>query len=119
MSLAPGEYSMQSSLQTVSMSNEFSVLDTIIRDESLTPYFQPIVDLKSGEVIGHEALIRGRQGCAMQMPGPLFEAALTEGRLADLELLCRRLALERFAELRPAGKLFLNINASLLGMPRG
>ncbi|UTW10366.1 bifunctional diguanylate cyclase/phosphodiesterase [Marinobacterium rhizophilum] len=97
--------------------NQLSVLDTIIRNENLTPYFQPIVDLQSGEVIGHEALIRGPQGTAMQMPGPLFETALAEGRLAELELLCRRLALERFAQLRPAGKLFLNINASLLGLP--
>jgi EAL domain-containing protein (putative c-di-GMP-specific phosphodiesterase class I)/GGDEF domain-containing protein len=99
------------------VANELSVLDSIIRDENLTPYFQPIVDLQNGEVIGHEALIRGPQDSAMQMPGPLFEAALAEGRLAELELLCRRLALQRFAELRPAGKLFLNINASLLGMP--
>ncbi|ANG61455.1 diguanylate cyclase [Marinobacterium aestuarii] len=108
---------MQSSLHTAPVANELSVLDTIIRDENLTPYFQPIVDLQSGEVIGHEALIRGPQDSAMQMPGPLFAAALAEGRLAELELLCRRLALQRFAELRPAGKLFLNINASLLGMP--
>lgn len=108
---------MQSRLHTAPVVNPLSALDTLIRQQNLTPFFQPIVDLHSGEVIGHEALIRGPRDSALHMPGPLFGAALAEGRLAELELLCRRLALERFAELRPAGRLFLNINASLLGMP--
>ncbi len=90
-------------------------LQAILQDEALYPHFQPLVDLRRGELIGHEALIRGPKGSALEMPGPLFNAAIEQGCLHRLELLCRRRALQRFAELKPGGKLFLNISASLLG----
>lgn len=89
----------------------------ILETESLYPHFQPIVDLKKGEVIGHEALIRGPSGSAMASPGALFQTAIENNLLHTLELLSRRCSLERFAELKPGGKLFLNISASLLGTP--
>ncbi|WP_067986415.1 GGDEF domain-containing protein [Neptuniibacter pectenicola] len=89
----------------------------ILETESLYPHFQPIVDLKKGEVIGHEALIRGPAGSAMASPGALFQTAIENNLLHTLELLSRRCSLARFAELKPGGKLFLNISASLLGTP--
>ena len=89
----------------------------ILETESLYPHFQPIVDLKKNEVIGHEALIRGPAGSVMASPGALFQTAIENNLLHTLELLSRRCSLERFAELKPGGKLFLNISASLLGTP--
>ncbi|WP_286236748.1 GGDEF domain-containing protein [Neptuniibacter halophilus] len=89
----------------------------ILETEALYPHFQPIVDLKKNEVIGYEALIRGPAGSAMASPGALFQTAIENNLLHTLELLCRRRSLERFAELKPGGKLFLNISASLLGTP--
>ncbi|GGO78610.1 D-glycero-D-manno-heptose 1-phosphate guanosyltransferase [Marinobacterium nitratireducens] len=108
---------MQATLRAEPAPNLTSLLDQVIRNESLTPVFQPVVDIQSGEVIGHEALIRGPVNTPLHMPGPLFQTAMGAGRLSELELLCRRLALQRFAELNPAGKLFINVNASLLGLP--
>ncbi|EAR62968.1 GGDEF domain-containing protein [Neptuniibacter caesariensis] len=89
----------------------------ILETESLFPHFQPIVDMKKNEVIGHEALIRGPAGSVMASPGALFQTAIENNLLHTLELLCRRFAIEKFAELKPGGKLFLNISASLLGTP--
>lgn len=89
----------------------------IIENKSLYPHFQPIVDLKKNEVIGHEALIRGPVDSVMRSPGALFQTAIENDLLHSLELLSRRRSLERFAELKPGGKLFLNISASLLGTP--
>ena len=86
----------------------------IIRNELLEPHFQPIVDLHHGEVLGHEALIRGPAGCSLQFPDALFGAAIACNRMLELELLCRKRSIERFAELGLQGKLFLNVTTSSL-----
>jgi len=86
----------------------------LIHNELLEPHFQPIVDLHQGEVIGHEALIRGPAGCALQFPDALFGTAIACNRMLELELLCRKCSIERFAQLGLAGKLFLNVTASSL-----
>ena len=94
---------------------EAQLLRQLLRDDRLYPHFQPIVDLRSGEILGHEALIRGPEGSPLHAPGALFETAIQCGLLHTLELTCRRLSLQRFAELKLDGKLFLNVSASLLG----
>ena len=86
----------------------------IIRHELLEPNFQPIVDLHQGEIIGHEALIRGPAGCPLQFPDALFNTAIACNRMLELELLCRKRSIERFAEIGLPGKLFLNVTASSL-----
>lgn len=93
-------------------------LNELIEKDQLFPHFQPIVDLRRGRILGYEALIRGPVGSALQFPDALFSAAIEAGLQNALELSCRRLALKRFAELRPEGKLFLNISASLLSSPQ-
>ncbi len=95
----------------------FPHLESILQNQALTPYFQPIVDIQRGELIGHEALIRGPIGSELESPAALFDTAMEANLMPELEMLCRRLTLKRFAELRPAGKLFLNINVSLLRLP--
>jgi EAL domain-containing protein (putative c-di-GMP-specific phosphodiesterase class I)/GGDEF domain-containing protein len=92
-------------------------LQSILQHQDLTPHFQPIVDIQRGELIGHEALIRGPQGSALESPTALFDTAMEANLMPELEMLCRRLTLRRFAELQPTGKLFLNINVSLLRLP--
>jgi EAL domain-containing protein (putative c-di-GMP-specific phosphodiesterase class I) len=47
----------------------------------------------------------------------LFQAAIRNGCLLQLELLCRKCSLARFAELKLGGLLFLNVTASLLSSP--
>ncbi|WP_261843536.1 GGDEF domain-containing protein [Aliamphritea ceti] len=96
---------------------EEQLLRSLIAKDSLIPHFQPIVDLRTGETIGHEALIRGPEGSSLYSPDSLFQAAIRCGLMHTLELSCRRLSLQRFAELKTDGKLFLNISASLLGTP--
>ncbi len=103
--------------EEVSAETRRNMLLEILETESLYPHFQPIVDLKKNEVIGHEALIRGPAGSIMASPGALFQTAIENNLLHTLELRCRRCSLEKFAELKPGGKLFLNISASLLGTP--
>ncbi len=105
------EHSTQT--DTCAHSLQARLLD-IIHNEQLEPHFQPIVDMHLGEVIGHEALIRGQPDCPLQFPDALFGTAIACNRMLELELLCRRRSIERFAELGLPGKLFLNVTASSL-----
>ncbi|WLI74710.1 GGDEF domain-containing protein [Halomonas alkalicola] len=96
------------------MVNEQALLDEIIANEELAPHFQPIVDVARREIHGYEALIRGPSGTLLHAPQRLFEVALQTGRLVELDLLCRRIAIERFVALRLEGKLFLNVMPATL-----
>ena len=91
------------------------VLLETLAEGCLRPHFQPIVDLRRGELIGFEALIRGPSGSPLQFPDALFRTAIECELQLELELACRQVTLEKYAELRPGSKLFLNISASLLG----
>ncbi|WP_369624362.1 EAL domain-containing protein [Marinobacterium sp. BA1] len=99
------------------MAAERAELEQILRLELLEPVFQPIMDLRSGTAIGHEALIRGPRGSTLYAPSRLFQAAIRHDHQLQLELLCRKCSLARFAELKPGGLLFLNVTASLLSSP--
>lgn len=76
----------------------------------LTPCFQPIVALATGELAGHEALIRGPVGSALESPLQLFAAARDAGVLVDAELACAKQIVRRFVELGGTGKIFLNLS---------
>ncbi len=84
-------------------------LDRIIATEDLHVLFQPIVDASQQAIYGYEALIRGPMGSPLHSPLRLFDVAMQAGLLVELDLLCRRLAIHRFAELGLPGLLFLNV----------
>ena len=90
-----------------------AVLDT----RAVTAVFQPVVDLRSGQVVGLEAFARGPAGSDLESPGALFAAAAASGRTAELDWLCRvvafRAALE--ADLPPSMSLFVNVEPESLG----
>ncbi|MFD0485323.1 EAL domain-containing protein [Kineococcus sp. GCM10028916] len=62
-------------------------LAAVLRDRSVHSVFQPIVDLRTGDVVAHEALTRGPAG-PLARPEALIDAARARGRLAELDLLC-------------------------------
>lgn len=66
--------------------NRCDMLLEILDNSWLYPHFQPIVDLHSRKVIGHEALIRGPLGGSMESPSVLFSTAIEYGLLHRLEL---------------------------------
>ncbi|SFT55674.1 bifunctional diguanylate cyclase/phosphodiesterase [Halomonas saccharevitans] len=84
-------------------------LDRILREEAITPLFQPIVDAGCQGIFGYEALSRGPSDSPLHSPVTLFDTARLTGRLVELDLLCRRLAIEAFAALDLPGRLFLNV----------
>jgi EAL domain-containing protein (putative c-di-GMP-specific phosphodiesterase class I) len=64
----------------------------LIEDGGLRAVFQPIVDLRDGTRIGHEALARGPVGSELEMPEDLFAAAVAEGILERFDRACRSCA---------------------------
>ena len=60
----------------------------VIRARALTPVYQPIVDLRDGQVLGFEGLIRPGPSTPFSNPGQLFAAAGSAGRLVELDLAC-------------------------------
>ena len=89
-------------------------LQEIIRQRLLTPLFQPIIDMRNGEILGYEGLIRGPSDSPLHSPLNLFKAAGTHGLTAKVEHLCRRVVLEHFLKLGLPGKLFLNVSPECL-----
>jgi len=89
-------------------------LDDILRDRQLTPVFQPIVDIQFGAILGYEGLIRGPSGGPLHLPLDMFRVAREHGLTTELEILCCHTLIERFMDLEPPGRLFLNISPGVL-----
>ncbi len=82
-----------------------------LEPQDLAVMYQPIVDLRSGEIFGHEALAR----CIRQEflnPEDLFERAVEERYTGRLGRMLRKLAISQFDGRR----LFLNIHPDELAM---
>jgi EAL domain-containing protein (putative c-di-GMP-specific phosphodiesterase class I) len=60
----------------------------VVRTRNLTPVYQPIVDLRDGNVLGFEGLIRPGPSTPFADPGQLFAAAAAGGRTVELDLAC-------------------------------
>lgn len=86
----------------------------LMRGSGLYCVFQPLADLREGNVYAHEALIRGPEGTPLHTPDRLLEAALSEGVLQEFELLCVAIALRQWGASGGAGRLFVNISADAL-----
>ena len=79
---------------------------------------QPVVDLMTGCVLGHEALIRGPEGSDRETPDQLFAQADAAQVRVALELTCRTLAINAlFHALPPEQMLFLNVDLTLGPLP--
>ncbi len=83
-------------------------IQAVIADAAFTPYFQPIVDLHSGAVVGYEALTRFTDGVP---PDARFGAAVLAGLGIDLELATLRAAITAASAVLPP-VAYLSLNAS-------
>jgi diguanylate cyclase (GGDEF)-like protein len=94
-----------------------SLLRTIIDQRRLSALMQPIIDLKSGEFLGFEGLIRGPADSPLHSPINLFGAAEQQGLQLELEMLSRQTVLTAFAQLNLPGSLFLNVSPQTMTHP--
>jgi len=93
---------------------DIPTIDDVLRREQVETVLQPLVDLRAGRILGYEALSRGPADSPLHNPLVLFDAATEQGRLVELEALCRRRAIEAFTAQDLPGKLFVNVTPDTL-----
>lgn len=92
-------------------------LERLLREDLLTPLFQPIAALGAGEIFGYEGLIRGPSSSYLHSPLNLFATADRCGMLPELDFACRRTVIRGFVNTGLPGRLFLNISPACLTLP--
>jgi len=80
----------------------------IIYNRTIWTAFQPIVEIESRQVMGHEALSRGPRGTELEPPLALFGLAGRLGLVEELERSCRRQAFVDWEVFGGTGRLFVN-----------
>jgi len=92
------------------------VLREPVDDAAVRPVYQPIIDLRGGDVVGFEALTRGPAGTDLEPPMRLFAAIRAGARLAEFDRACRDMALAGAARggVDPPLTLFVNVEPELL-----
>ncbi len=83
------------------------IVQTILT-ENLHSIYQPIYQLRTKQVFGYEALVRGEEKTALFNPADIFKNAVDFDLTFELDCLCRRMALRGVAGKTLGGKLFLN-----------
>ena len=85
--------------------------------EHLRMAFQPVFDLTSGAVFGHEALIRSEYGGRLYGAGELLAAAPAHGGLHVFDRQARQAAIRQGAELTRSGNLLINFMPGVIYDP--
>ncbi len=76
---------------------------------------QPIVEVHTGRVYGHEALMRGQDRLGFPHPWDLLDAAAEAGEILRLERMLHARAIACFTQVEAVGaKLFVNVDARAL-----
>jgi diguanylate cyclase (GGDEF)-like protein len=86
-----------------------AVAEVIARGQ-LRPVYQPIIQLRGGEVLGYEGLIRPVPPAPFADPGTLFAAAEASGHVVQLDMSCLEMIVAGARDLPAAA--FLSVNLS-------
>lgn len=92
----------------------WQLFKTIIQEKKIRSFYQPIISLKTGNIIGFEALSRGPQGSFLESPLDLFKSASHYNYLQDLEAICHEKALASICSQAKEHYLFLNISPNVI-----
>ncbi len=89
----------------------------IIEGVHIKPVFQPIISLRSGKVLGYEALSRITTVTCISCIEELFQLSIDNNMVWELEQICRKKSLDHIAPLMEKNsdiKLFLNVNPMVI-----
>ena len=93
------------------------LLQDAIARRDISPVFQPVFDLVTGEMIGMEALSRGPRGSEFESGETLFSLAERTELLVPLERVCRQRSLEAAAASSVPRQIFLNLSPAAASDP--
>jgi EAL domain-containing protein (putative c-di-GMP-specific phosphodiesterase class I) len=89
----------------------------ILDGARLTTFYQPIVDMEQGVIMGYEALTRGPANSLLEVPEALFSCSDAIRLSPELDALCRQQAVLNARGFDPSKKLFLNALPETLQAP--
>jgi EAL domain-containing protein (putative c-di-GMP-specific phosphodiesterase class I) len=97
---------------------DHALIERIVADRDVTVEYQPVLDIRGGQVVGFEALSRGPAG-PLRAPDRLFAAATAAGLAGQLDWICRAAAFRQMLSrnLPPSISLFVNVEADSLIEP--
>lgn len=84
-----------------------AALRVMISDESVAVAFQPVLDLASWDIVGHEAIVAGKPGTGLETSAALFACGDRSGLTAELDHMCRKRAYEEASILSADTLLFV------------
>lgn len=94
--------------QYVNLIEDKSFFD-IVNNESITSYFQPIIQADNNSIFGYEMLARGvNEDGSLMSPGELFEKSARNDFNFKLDRMCRESALKTAATKKVHQKIFIN-----------
>jgi diguanylate cyclase (GGDEF)-like protein len=91
-----------------------SAITAVIEGNSLTPVYQPIVELATGRVVAYEGLVRVPKESTFAHTGAMFDAAEVAGRVADLDRAALDVVLRGAHDLPEWVSLSVNISPRTL-----
>jgi diguanylate cyclase (GGDEF)-like protein len=83
----------------------------------LRPVYQPIIELKTGALLGVEGLIRPVSPAPFDNPASLFSAAAASGYLVALDLTCIETIVAGATNLAPGAFLSVNLSPATVEAP--
>jgi len=101
-------------MKRLAITNRFN---EIVEQKNISTHYQPILDFRTGTILGWESLTRGPLESSFRSPVVLFETAEQLGRLFALEKLCRESAIQNAGHLSSGQKIFLNIHPKTMADP--
>ncbi len=92
-------------------------LRDILRRATVRTYYQPIVDMELGTIMGYEALTRGPENTRLEVPEALFSCSESAHLSGELDALCRTEAVRNARGFESTHKLFVNALPEALRSP--
>ncbi len=89
-----------------------------VRDRALSARFQPIVDLRRGQIAAFECLTRPAPESGFDNPAEFFDEAERSGQLWEVEEATRGIAFDEATGWPPGAFLFMNCSPQVIADPR-
>jgi diguanylate cyclase (GGDEF)-like protein len=94
-----------------------AAISSVIEAGTMTPVYQPVIDLSTGRVIGYEGLVRVPRESTFAHTGALFDAAEIAGRVHDLDRAALDVVLRGAKSMDDTMSLSVNVSPRTLEAP--